>query len=50
MGKIFEGNAPQPEQLKFMQEFNWLMIKGLEGLYTDIVKNVSQQYVEWRKW
>jgi len=26
------------------------MIKGLEGLYSDIVKNVSTQYVEWRKW
>mmetsp|Transcript_71961 Transcript_71961/g.155430 ORF Transcript_71961/g.155430 Transcript_71961/m.155430 type:complete len:81 (+) Transcript_71961:3132-3374(+) len=43
MGKPFEGVAPQPEQLKFMQESNWLMIKGLEGLYVDIVKNVSQQ-------
>lgn len=43
LGKMFEGNAPQPDQLKFMQETNWLMIKGLEGLYNDIVKNVSQQ-------
>jgi len=32
MGKMFEGVAPQPEQLKFMQESNWLMIKGIESL------------------
>lgn len=29
--KIAEPGVPQPQQLKFMQEINWLMIRGLEG-------------------
>lgn len=43
LGKMFEGVCPQPDILKFMQESNWLMIKGLEGLYSDVTKNVTSQ-------
>ena len=29
--KIAEPEVPQPQQLKFMQEINWLMIRGIVG-------------------
>jgi len=49
--KIAEPGIPQPQQLKFMLENNWLMIRGLESsLYPDLTKNMTNVSVEWSKW
>jgi len=46
-----EPGVPQPQQLKFMLENNWLMIRGLEAaLYPDLTKNMTNVSVEWSKW
>jgi len=45
-----EGASSLPDQLKFMQESNYAMLRGLEPLYPDLSKNLMGNSVEWRKW
>jgi len=44
------GAITQSENMKFLPEYNFLMLKGLEGIYPDLIKHVEGEIMLWKKW